>query len=323
MIVGLDRCYITNLDDESAGNFVSELQRRLNAINRGLPPTKSTMDLAGGAEAGVGGTGAPVTGFDELPFELRVLELALDLVSGYLERLTADLEAAAHPALDALTAKVSTENLERVRRVKNRMVRLTTRVETLREVLEKFLDDDDDMRDMNLTAKEAREAQERAAEANRQSSVQPFDVVLPTTGTKTPGSPHSAALTYDSEEEEEEAVEEVEQLLESYFMQVDNTWNKLQTLTEYIDDTEDYINIQLDSQRNQLIRLDLMLTSFTASMALITAITSLFAMNVVLSPKYPDKGPFGWFIVVAVTSATAAICLFFAVIGYSRYKRLI
>ena len=63
-------------------------------------------------------------------------------VALYFERLTGDLEASAHPALDALTVKVSTTNLERVRRIKNRMVRLTTRVETLREVLEKFLDDD-------------------------------------------------------------------------------------------------------------------------------------------------------------------------------------
>ena len=158
------------------------------------------------------------------------------------------------------------------------MVRLTTRVETLREVLEKFLDDDSDMRDMNLAAKEARELQERAQDAMRHGSVQPFDVVLPATDTKTPGTPRSATLTYDSEEEEEEAVEEVEQLLEAYFINLDNTWNKLQTLTEYIDDTEDFINIKLDSQRNQLIRLDLVLTSFTASVSLITAITSLFAM---------------------------------------------
>ncbi len=74
-------------------------------------------------------------------------------------------------------------------------------------------------------------------------------------------------------------------LLEAYFMQIDNTYNKLQTLCEYIDDTEvgvisnstslavcisprkpfrstcfvspvlqDYINIEMDSKRNQLIR---------------------------------------------------------------------
>jgi len=325
MIIGLDRCYITNLDDESTAAFVSELQRRMSAISQGLPPNRSTLDFTSATDAPASASAVPSTApaFDELPFELRVMEVALDLVSGYLERLTTDLEAAAHPALDALTAKVSTENLERVRRVKNRMVRLTTRVETLREVLEKFLDDDDDLRDMNLSAKEAREAQARAAEQLRQSA-QPFDVVLPATGTKTPGSPHSAAMTYDSEEEEEEAVEEVEQLLESYFMQVDNTWNKLQTLTEYIDDTEDYINIQLDSQRNQLIRLDLILTSMTASMALITAITSLFAMNTVLLPSIGEnKAPYSWFLTIACVSAGIAILVFGTVIVYSRYKRLI
>ena len=49
--------------------------------------------------------------------------------------------------------QVTTQNLERVRRIKNRMVRLTTKVETIRELLEKFLDDDSDMKDMNLTAR--------------------------------------------------------------------------------------------------------------------------------------------------------------------------
>lgn len=320
MIVGLDRCYITHLEDESAAAFISELQRRLQATYQGMPATKSTMDLA--ATDGSGVVTTP-SGPDELPFELRVLEVALDVVSGYLEQLTSDLEAAAHPALDALTAKVSTENLERVRRVKNRMVRLNTRVETLREVLEKFLDDDSDMRDMNLAAKVIREAQERGGDTVRHGSVQPFDVVLPVGGTKTPGSPGSTAMTYDSDEEEEEAVEVVEQLLESYFMQVDNTWNKLQTLTEYIDDTEDYINIQLDSQRNQLIRLDLMLTCFMACMAFITAITSLFAMNAILNPEWPDRMPFAGFLIVSIGCAVAAISMFVGVIGYARWKRII
>jgi len=322
MIVGLDKCYITNIEEESAGSFVSELQRRLAAASQGLPPTKSTMDLASAAEL-PGGPSGP-SGFDELPFELRVLEVALDVVSQYLERLTGDLEAAAHPALDALTAKVSTENLERVRRVKNRMVRLTTRVETLREVLEKFLDDDSDMRDMNLAAKEARELQERNQDAMRHGSIQPFDVVLPAMDTKTPGTPRSATLTYDSEEEEEEAVEEVEQLLEAYFINLDNTWNKLQTLTEYIDDTEDFINIKLDSQRNQLIRLDLVLTSFTASVALITAITSLFAMNVTLDPAFQDNSaPYSWFVTISVSTSILAIVCFAAVMMYCRWKRLL
>jgi hypothetical protein len=53
-------------------------------------------------------------------------------VCRHLAEQTADLEAAAHPALDALTRRVMTTTLERVRRVKTRLVRLKTRVETVR-----------------------------------------------------------------------------------------------------------------------------------------------------------------------------------------------
>lgn len=422
MIVGLERCYITNLDDDNAQEFVSELKRRLE-YQYGVRLAKEKSGAApggpedakgktGGADAGQRPDGAhsteasrqrsaalgsdasqsrtpllaatqtpaqwqdaalqqndsaAATGtktsndrqtnqLEDLPFELRVLEAALDIVLKYMETLTSDLEASAHPALDALTTKVDTENLERVRRVKNRMVRLTTRVETLREVLEKFLDDDADMRDMNLAAKEAREEQERIQDLLKHSSSAQnptFDSLGGIIDMKPPETPHSA-LTYDSDEEEEEAIEVVEQLLETYFMQADNTWNKLQTLTEYIDDTEDYVNIQvrvisaacprsvaasdslpprsrshtpsaiqLDSQRNQLIRLDLILTCLSASIALITAVTSLFAMNVQLRPGSDDDGPYSWFVVISTTSCAGAIILFLGVMTYSRYKRLI
>ncbi len=40
--------------------------------------------------------------------------------------------------------------------------------------------------------------------------------------------------------------------------QVTSTENKLSTLYEYVDDTEDYVEIQQDNRRNQLIKLDLL-----------------------------------------------------------------
>jgi magnesium transporter len=46
---------------------------------------------------------------------------------------------------------------------------------------------------------------------------------------------------------------QVEQVLETYFMNLDNTYNKLQTLAEYVDDTEDYIKFEIDTQRNRFI----------------------------------------------------------------------
>ncbi|KDD72467.1 hypothetical protein H632_c3305p0, partial [Helicosporidium sp. ATCC 50920] len=276
---------------------------------------------------------------------LRALECVLDTVSGFLERLTAELEAGAHPALDALTDKITTSNLERVRRIKNRMVRLTKRVETLREVLEKFLDDDSDMKSMYLTAREEERAlalekqealrmQALAAAAGGAPSVAP-----PGAAAAFGGSPRMAAFlgedppysprslkTYSSSSSssslEDEEIAEVEMLLEPYFMQLDNTFNKLQTLCEYIDDTEDYINIELDSHRNELIRLDLVLTALTASVALITAVTSLFAMNLELRPGVPGQGPYWEFVVVSVTCCVTAVVIFASVMAYCRYKRL-
>lgn len=53
-------------------------------------------------------------------------------ITSYLNRLASDLEAAAYPALDALTSRVTAHNLERVRRIKGRLVRLSTRVQTVR-----------------------------------------------------------------------------------------------------------------------------------------------------------------------------------------------
>lgn len=42
------------------------------------------------------------------------------------------LEQEAHPALDKLTSKISTLNLERVRQIKSRLVAITGRVQKVR-----------------------------------------------------------------------------------------------------------------------------------------------------------------------------------------------
>jgi magnesium transporter len=189
-------------------------------------------------------------------------------------------------------------------------------------MLEKLLDDDSDLKDLNLTAKEV--ARQQEGRPGRTASAAPFDVPLridTLSGAKSPVSPRSASLTYDSDEEEEEAIEEVEMLLEAYFMQIDNTWNKLQTLTEYVDDTEDFINIELDSHRNQLIRLDLVLTAVATSLSMVTAVTSLFAMNIQVVPGM-EQAPYSYFVAITSSSAVGAVLLFASVMAYCRYMRL-
>ena len=57
------------------------------------------------------------------------------------------------PELWAGFWQVTTNNLERVRKVKTRHQRLYTRVQTIREELQRFLEDDEDMMKMCLTRK--------------------------------------------------------------------------------------------------------------------------------------------------------------------------
>jgi magnesium transporter len=71
------------------------------------------------------------------------------------------------------------------------------------------------------------------------------------------------------------------------------------------------------------VQLDLVLTSFSASVALVTAITSLFAMNLMLRPDREGQAPYSWFLAISISTGIGAICIFASVMAYCRWKRLI
>ena len=142
------------------------------------------------------------------------------------------------------------------------------------------------------------------------------------TASRSSSSSSSSSTSIDSNAAD---VAVVEMLLEPYFMQLDNTFNKLQTLYEYVDDTEDFIHIELDSKRNQIIRMQIILTSFNASVAIVTAMTSLFAMNLAMMPgdNWHGQGPYSWFVSISIASGVGALACFFAVLAFARYKRIL
>lgn len=239
-----------------------------------------------------------------IPFELRALEVSLESICSTLDELTTELEAVAFPALDALTVKVTTHNLQRVRSLKSRMVRLKTRVETVREVLEKFLEDDDDMRALNLTAK-----QQGCLSARRLSR----SLSLPRERKSFDDSKDQSDT--DSQDED---LQEVEMLLEAYFMQLDNTLNRLQTLCEYIDDTEDYINIEQDKHRNQLLQLELVMSAGMFTLAFVAVISGIFGMNL----KNGEEDNNTTFILVSTITSLGAVGIFALLIIFCRWKGL-
>ncbi|CAJ2633019.1 unnamed protein product [Trifolium pratense] len=173
---------------------------------------------------------------NEIPFEFRALEVILEGICSFLDARTKELETAAYPALDELTSKISSRNLDKVRKLKSAMTRLTNRV-------------------------------------------------------------HKA-----------------------YFIQIDGTLNKLTTVREYIDDTEDYINIQLDNHRNQLIQLELFLSSGTVCFSIYSLVAAIFGMNIPYTWNKDHGYVFKWVVIL-----TAMFCgsFFLSIVSYARRKGLV
>lgn len=325
-----------------------------------------------------------------LAFELVVLEAALKEVVGSMSLQIKELEGIAFPALDALTKAINTSNLERVRKVKTRHQRLILRTEALRDELQRFLQDDEDMARMCLSRrKEVEDAAKAAVESYggegiegertpsfhfapgslvRRSSL-PFGgrqvatssppggmSMLPSREYFTNGQTTlstNAPVPYSNEEElDAEAQQEVENLLESYYMQVDGLYDKLVSVEEYIKDTEEYINIgalclvklcmsecqsftcildlstlyfhlltELDSSRNRLIRMEIVLAVATFAIMPFNLMAGILGENLIIPEQI--TGSVSQFYGVNVIAGTICLSIFYIIILYMRYTKLI
>ncbi|KAK9097696.1 hypothetical protein Syun_024741 [Stephania yunnanensis] len=305
-IITADEVLLRDPMDDNVIPIVEELRRR-------LPPASTAHQSQGeGKEQQSGHNEVEANEEDESPFEFRALEVALEAICSFLDARTTELETAAYPALDELTSKISSRNLDRVRKLKCAMTRLTARVQKVRDELEQLLDDDDDMADLYLSRKLAGSSSPVSG-----SGVPNWFPASPTIGSRISRASRASAVTTRGDEND---VEELEMLLEAYFMQIDGTLNKLTTLREYIDDTEDYINIQLDNHRNQLIQLELFLSSGTVCISIYSLVAGIFGMNIPYTWNDNHGYMFKWVVIV-----TGVVCaaLFILIISYARYKGLV
>ncbi|CAN6992171.1 unnamed protein product [Brassica oleracea var. botrytis] len=307
-ILGRERAIVVNLEhikaiitsqevlirDSSDVNLIpvlEEFQRRLPVVQ-------------GDAEAGEE---------DESPFEFRALEVALEATCSLLAARTMELETSAYPALDELTSQsqISSRNLERVRKLKSAMTRLTARVQKVRDELEQLLDDDDDMADIYLSRK--------LADVSSSINVSNEPLWYPTSPTIGSKFSRASRMSWDDEID----VEELEMLLEVCLLHGwYNTLNKLTALHEYIDDTEDYITIQLDNHRNQLIQLELMLSSGTICVSMYSMIAGIFGMRIPNTWNEDHGYVFKWSGPLLLTG-TFCVVLFVIILSYARFKGLV
>ncbi|OEL24148.1 putative magnesium transporter MRS2-D [Dichanthelium oligosanthes] len=310
--------------DPAVAPLVRELCARLTASATAAspaPPHVSDGEAAenggallpspGGGGGGDGKDGGRALGRDKvLPFEFRALEVCLEFACKSLEQETCTLEKAAYPALDELSSKVSTLNLERVRQIKSRLVAISGRVQKVRDELEHLLDDDMDMAAMHLSEKLAYQAVEgHSSRLDVDNEPSEFDEERDGEVEEEGGSSEGGYGNGTSAGGFTPKIDELEILLEAYFVQIDGTLNKLSTLREYVDDTEDYINIMLDDKQNQLLQMGIMLSTGTLVVSCAIAVTGVFGMNITI-PLYEGAtdGVF-WQVTGGIAGATAAIYL--------------
>ncbi|KAJ9159391.1 hypothetical protein P3X46_024899 [Hevea brasiliensis] len=263
-----------------------------------------------------------------LPFEFVALEACLEAACSILENEANTLELEAHPALDKLTSHISTLNLERVRQIKSRIVATTGRVQRVRDELEHLLDDDGDMAEMYLTNKlfqrhlepsstsSTNEGDESDYEdAGVDDRMVPSEILLEAHGD------NGSHGTYANSNIRDFNVGELEMLLEAYFVQTDGTLNKLSTLREYVDDTEDYINIMLDEKQNQLLQMGVMLTTATLVLTAFVVLAGVLGMNIRihLFKISVQEGMPKWLWTTGSSSA-GVIALYVMAIGWYKYK---
>lgn len=208
------------------------------------------------APAGLGALRAPLPHFksDTLPFELRALELCLaevvDMLCGRVDLLV----DAVVPVFDQLASGVTKALLEAARQQKTAVVRLLATVSAVRGAIEALFNGAE-LLSLCLTLKRSANTTGRHVSA---------------AGLK---------LSLDALDERE-AVAHAENLLEAYFERMDGAKLKLDELREYVENTESYVTIDLDSHRNQLMQLELLLSIGTLCLTAYGVIGSIFGMNI-------------------------------------------
>ena len=172
-----------------AASFIEELTRRLRAAAAAAAVAATKAAAAAAAEerrsaaaaaaaaaaaespmrtprtplsAHAPGAGAPPAHVEEeapLPFEFVVVDTALEFACAGLETTVQQLEHETPAALEALGITIDGQTLQRVRTLKGIITRTEGRAEAVRAEIERFLNDDSDMRGMYLSRKaEARRA---------------------------------------------------------------------------------------------------------------------------------------------------------------------
>ena len=215
--------------------------------------------------------------FSEVAFEFRALEVIFMSAAAIKRRDAAETQKEAQQVLDSVRQSLSSRRLSRVLRLKKRLAEVLNVVTGCRDAFQE-VQEDEQMALMYLTALKANAAA--------------FDERL-------------RAGSWNTDE--------VELLLDSYEQEMASMTRQLKMLGQEIEATEALLKLQLDTARNNLIKVDV---SFGVAALWLTAcsvISGYYGMNLVNGHESDDDFVFGrtgpsriWLQVVAISGGGAS-----------------
>lgn len=90
-------------------------------------------------------------------------------------------------------------------------------------------------------------------------------------------------------------------------------------LREYIEDTEDYINIRLDDHQNQLLLLVILITIGTVATSIAVTVGGVLGMNIPCS-LYSNPRWFPW---IMWSTLAACVACVVGIVGWLQWKKLL
>ncbi|MFQ6649237.1 hypothetical protein Gotur_022395, partial [Gossypium turneri] len=240
----------------------------------------------------------------------------------FLDKNVADLGRDAYPALDELARNVSTKNLEHVRSLKSSLTHMLARVQKVRDEIEHLLNDNGDMAHLYLTIKRIQNQQSEAVLSDAFS----HSIAINPPHLRQLVSSRSRSL--GSHFFDDHNVEDLEMLLEAYFMQLDGIRNKI-LLYHFLLSICRFANVltiqktmsisNSTASKMELIQLQLTLTIASFAISIETLVAGWMGMNIPCA-LYQKNGIFEIF---SGGLTLGCLLIFLLVLEYARWTKLI
>jgi magnesium transporter len=94
-------------------------------------------------------------------------------------------------------------------------------------------------------------------------------------------------------------------------------------LMEYVDDTEDYINIMLDDKQNHLLQMGVVLTTATLVVSCFVVVVGVFGMNFGIKMFKEVQAGMSKFLWTVAGGTTGSMFLYVIAIAWCKHRRLL